>query len=194
MTPNSPGPFFVRINYQSQYAPHSMEIPCLDAEQDIGDVSHWHFLHVGGDTTDVTTDIKAFIDLVKVFFHAHVKFTDFVLFSQPDPAGVATPVFTDAIDKEGTNPDTSWDKAVQKTWSFRSNEFGQFKLVWLDCASFNNFDKVTSLTAGSADDVLRDYVVNNDSWLLARDGGQPKTFLQFAVTLNEKLRRSYRMN
>lgn len=193
MTESSPGPFFVKINTQSAYAPHSLQIPTLNASVAIGDPSHWNFLHPLGDTEDVTAAIGELCALMQPFFHTSYSFDNFVLYSQPDPDDVATPVFSDTIALLGTSASPGWDKATQCTFTFRTNEFGIFKLIMLDYDSGNNFDRVTVLPSGGADDLLRDYIVNIDSWIVGRDGGKPQTFLQKSSTLNEKLRRSYRM-
>jgi hypothetical protein len=103
-------------------------------------------------------------------------------------------VFSGTLTGVGSAPTPGWYKAVQKTFTFRTNEFGTSKLVLLDAASFNTFNKQTTLSSGGPEDLLRDYLGSADGWLLGRDGGKPTTFLQIAVTLNEKLRRSYRMN
>jgi|ERR1041384_612969 hypothetical protein len=194
MAPNSPGPFFVQINYQSEFAPHSMEIPTLNASEAVLDPTSWNFLFPGGDTVDVSDAVADFVDLIKTQFPASVSFTNFVLFSKPDPDLPATPVFSGELAAVGTNGTPGWYKAAQLTMTFRTNEFGIWKLVLLDVGTSNNWDKVTVLTSGEAFDTIRDFVTSNDSWIIGRDGGRPQTFLQIAKTLNEKLRRSYRMN
>lgn len=194
MSESSPGPFFVQINYSSEFAPHSMEIPTLNASVAILDSSSWNFLVPGGDTLDVDTSVKGLVNLLKTQFPASVHFDNYVLFSQPDPDLPATPVFSGELGIAGTFVTPGWYKAVQFTMTFRTNEFGIFKLVLLDVGSANNFNKETSLVSGEGFDLIRDYITATDSWILGRDGGKPQTFLQLAKTLNEKLRRSYRMN
>jgi hypothetical protein len=195
MAENSLSPAFVRINYISQWGPHSMTIPSVPyTPPTIGAVTGLFVLRGAAVPTDAADAVTDFVNLIKPFFEATTTFLDYIIFTQADPDAAALPRFSDTLGIAGTGGSTTWDKAVQFTWTWRTDEFGLYKLVFLDCVSNNAFDKITNLTGLAAEEAVSDYVTADVTWIAGRDGGRPNTFLQIAKTLNEKLRRSYRMN
>jgi hypothetical protein len=195
MAPNSIAPAFVKINYASEFAPHSMEIPCVPVIAAVGGGAPYTFDLRGLEIdVPVSTGVMDFINLVKIFFHSTVKFIDWTLYTLADPDAPALPVQTGSINVAGTNASDTWYKAVQRTHTWRTDAFGVYKLVLLDAISSNNFDKQTELVVDSALANLSNYVTADATWFAGRDGGRPDVFLQVSITLNEKLRRSYRMN
>lgn len=195
MASNSLSPAFTRINYISQWGPHSMTIPTVPYNPpDVGNATGAFVLRGAALPTDAADAIVDFVTLLLPFYEPTTTFLDYIIFTQADADATPLPQFSDTLGLAGTGGSTTWDKAVQFTWTWRTDEFGLFKLVMLDCISNNNFDKITNLTGLSAEEALHEYVTADVSFLAGRDGGRPNTFLQIAKTLNEKLRRSYRMN
>lgn len=192
---NSLSPAFVRINYASQFGLHTMTLPTVPMlPGPEGGAGNQFQLRGAALPTDVTGAIVDFITVIKQFWPTTTTFIDFVAFVQPDPEGIATPVQSVALNIAGTKSNPGWHKATQCTFTWRTDEFGLFKLVFLDCSNFDTFDKQTSSSAYAALAALNAYVTADTTFLAGRDGGRPITFLQQSNTLNEKLRRSYGMN
>ncbi len=141
----------------------------------------------------VPTAVQAFVNVLKPFFKATTTFQNFTAFVQDDPNGAPHPVYTDVLNIVGTDAAAGWGKATQRTWTFRTDSFGLFKLVMLDIV-ISDFDRISTFVPATVTGNLIAYVTADVSWLAGRDGGRPQTFLQIANTLNEKLRRSYHMN
>jgi len=192
---NSLSPAFVRIDYSSAYGVHSMTLPSVPIEPTtIGGSIYQFVLRGAALPAQVEGAVNDFVDVVKLFFPSTVNFKSYTLYSQPEPEDTPQPVEANILNIAGAGTGTSWSKAVQNTITYRTDEFGIFKLVLLDCFSYNIFDKTDVLVPDDGLDLLTDYVTADVTWLAGRDGGRPNVFLQSAVTLNEKLRRSYRMN
>lgn len=192
---NSLYPAFVRIDYTSQWGPHSMTIPSVPVEPTtIGGSVYQFILRGAALPANVEGAVTDFVNLLKPKFEATTRFNAYTLFTMSAPDATPTPVESNILGIPGVAGGASWDKAVQATLTWRTDEFGIFKMVLLDCISNNSFDKLTDLSADPSVEDLSDYVTAGVTWVAGRDGGRPNTFLQMAVTLNEKLRRSYRMN
>ena len=195
MSHNSLYPAFVRIDYTSEHGPHSMTIPSVEvAPTTLGGDIYQFVLPSPLLPAQVDSAVEDFVNVIKPFFIPSTVFNAYTLFMMDDPDSDPSPVESNALNIVGTAGTSSWEKAVQWTITWRTTEFGLFKLVLLDAISNNDFDKITDADADVGLDPVNDYVTASVSWLRGRDGGRPNTFLQAAKTLNEKLRRSYRMN
>lgn len=193
---NSLFPAFVRINYTSPYGAHTMTLPSVPIVTGINAPS-FHDFDLRGAAVSVEADaaVKALVNILKKWFNANVTFVDYTLFTMADETATPTPVWSAALGIVGTNGSGGWQKANQATVTWRTESFGLFKIVMLDCVSDNLYNKVTVLGAvGEKTRDLSDYVTASVSWLSGRDGGRPAVFLQAAYTLNEKLRRAYKLN
>ena len=187
---NSLSPAFVRINYTTAFGVHSMTVPTVPV---FLDGATWKFtLRDEVTPTSVLTEITAYVNLLKVFFNATTTFVDFILYVQDSPATTPVPFYSATLAIVGTSGATAWAKAVQRTWTFRADDFGLFKLVMLDVPN-DGFDRVTATQAG-AQTSLKNYIIGANTPIAARSGGKPTVFLQFVDTLNDKLRKAYRMN
>lgn len=195
MAENSLSPAFVRIDYTSIHGPHSMTLPSVPVIAAVGGGAPYTF-DLRGAAIDVPVKgaVEDFVAIIAEFFETTTTFVAWTLYTQADADATPLPVQADNLGIDGTAATTTWDKAVQVTFTWRTDAFGIFKLVFLDAVSNNNFDKATNFDIDTATEALHDYVTADVTWLAGRDGGRPNTFLQRAKTLNEKLRRSYRMN
>lgn len=196
MAENSLSPAFVRINYASGYGLHTMTVPSVPyILPDVGHVSGQFDLRGAELSTSAGDAVQDYVDLLKPFFHTSTTFIDYIIFTQEDEDAAPVPRFSDTIAEAGTNSSTSWRKAVQATATWRTEDFGLFKVVLLDVVSGNQFDPYSSAAAAGTPMVNLDaYVRADESWLSGRDGAQPGVFLGMTWTLNEKLRKAYRMN
>lgn len=195
MAENSLSPAFVRINYTSPYGSHTMTLPSVPyILPDIGHVNGQFDLRGGELSVDADDAVRDFVDVIKIMWTAGTTFQDYVIFTQEDEEAAPLPRFSMPLGIVGTHGGTSWSKAIQNTFTWRTEAFGVFKLVMLDSISSNQFDKQVGVPDATARKAISDYVTDDSSWLSGRDGAQPGTFLQQATTLNEALRKKYGMN
>lgn len=185
-------PASLRINYQSEFGIHSMTIPTAKFAFDSG---VYKFLKE--DLTfigQVDTLVTAYVNAIKSWFYTGVTFIDFQAFTYDTPTSAALPLFSANLGIAGTAVAGTnvQRKATQATWTWRTNESGIFKLVFLD-TSLGSFEKITN-AANASVAPIHAIVAGANTWMRGRDGGLPVTFLQVAFTLNEKLRKAYRMN
>jgi len=184
--PNSLAPSFVKILYHSNAGPHTMEIPTL--QWTVGGV----FATWAGGTTDAATMINDLVVLLLPFFASDTEFESALIYNVPSPGADPQPVdniaFTGMV---GSASSPGWTTAVQGTFSIRTTLFGLFKITMLDMASGNSFAPSTTL-GGAALDLFNELADDTNGWS-GRDNGQPNVFIKFTKTLNEKLRRAYRL-
>jgi len=191
MAPNEEYNSRVEIAYASDAGAHFANIPALDwnPSATFGDFD----THAGG-SIDAETMIDALVALAAEFFPTTVEFTSWTVFTRAGFPNPWQPRVQKNISVAGTVATPGWWKAAQATWTLKTEEFNEFKIVHLDVATLNSWDKITSATV-SADQIaflaaLRD---EDNAWC-GRDKAKPEFFQQIAFTLNEKLRREYRMN
>lgn len=192
MSHNTLYPACIRINYSSTYGIHSMTIP---STKFVFTGGAWNFekedLSVIG---VVNTLVTAWVNIVKTAYPANCNFIDWQAFTFASPTDPAQPLVSGSLGIVGTHGGGTGysNHATQATHTWRTNEFGIFKLVWLDL-NLINYEKNTNVAAGQAANINAT-VTGANTWMRGRDGGIPQTFLQSAYTLNEKLRKAYRMN
>lgn len=191
MAQNSLYPAFAEINYVSAFGAHKMRVPTVPYVSESGAL---YDLRGGASSVSTETAISDFVTKVKAFFLNTTTFVDYTLYHMSASTAVPQPVKSGSLNVAGTlSPDGKANKAVQMTTTFRTETFGLFKLVFLD-VPVANFERVVSIGDWAEMTALVDYVTADVSFLAGRDGGRPATFLQVSKTLNERLRKSYRMN
>lgn len=194
MAENALSPAFVKLNYHSLYSTHVQIIPSVPyLLPDVGNITGRFQLRGAALPTPAGDAIEDFVNLQMPFFPESVVFDNYTIFTQADEDAPPTPQYAGNLGISGTNDDAGWSKAVQATWTFRTTAFGLFKLVMLDMASANDFNPVVAPSDAAYTDLIA-YITSTNSWLSGRDDERPSTFLQISKTLNEKLRRSYKMN
>ncbi len=195
MSHNSLSPAFVKINYSTPYGVHVMTVPSVPIQDpSVGETDYRFTLRGAALPVPVQGAVEDYCDQLAKFMGTDCTFNDYIAYRQPDPDDVPTPVESGLLNISGVLGTPGWDKAVQETFTFRADDFTLFKIVLLDAASGNNFNKVTAVGSGTDLEELIDYVTADVTWLASRGGGRPDVFLQLALTLNEKLRRAYNMN
>lgn len=192
---NSLYPAFVKVNYLSGVAPHVATFPTSEYFlPDLVNVSGHYTPWTGLTTRDADDMIKDLVNKLKARYPVNANFVDYTIYTMDNPTADPVPRYTAALGIAGTDATVNWQKAVQVTMSFRTTAFGASKLVLLDASSDNDFDKITDLTGLTAyQDIVDQWTDVNNAWS-GRDGTRPATFTQIAKDLNDKLRRSYRMN
>lgn len=188
---NSLYPSFVQIAYHSVYAPHIATIPTLQWTPDSG---YGLFETHAGSTIAADDMVEQLIDVLLPFYPSTVGFDSFTIFTMDTPTSPAIPRAFKTSAEVGSNGTPGNTKAVQGTWTFKTELGGISKIVLLDVGNNNSFEKVTQATVGVAGQAFIDEFTSDANGWAGRDGGQPVFFLQLAYTLNEKLRRNYYMD
>jgi len=184
--PNSLNPAAFKLNYHSNAGPHTAEVPTLN--WNVGNTfDTWN-----SGTVDDETMITDYVTALLPFFGSDVEFTDAIIYLIPSPGADPQPVqsygFTGLV---GSASSPGWTTAVQATYSVRTHLFGLYKIVMLDMASGNSFAP-SSVLGGAALDLFN-IISDKDRGFSGRDNGRPNVFIKFTKTLNEKLRRAYRL-
>lgn len=191
---NSLSPAFVKIESQSFYAPHTMTIPCVPIIPAVGDAAPFFDLRGLEIDVNVDTAINDFVDLLAVLVPSNYHWSSYTVFTQAGVGDTPVPVWSQSLAQVGSSPTTLDSKAVQRTLTFRATDFTLYKLVLLDFPVVGGWDRLVDLSGITPYNNVKNYVVAPETWIASRGGGRPNTFLQMSTTLNEKLRRSYRMN
>jgi len=120
-------------------------------------------------------------------------FDNYTIFSFDDPEEPPTPRFTNGLGIPGTDATAGWINAVQTTISFYDTAFNQVKLVLLDSASNNDFSKHTAAGLSAAELAVGvEFSKIENAWA-SRATLRPAALLSVTRTLNEKLRRAYKL-
>lgn len=191
---NSLFPAFVNIDYHSAFGAHSMTLPTKAYTGPDGLNPSGTFLAWDSSARDADDMINALVTLFIPFFKADTTFDSYTIYTMADPDASPQPQYAATLGNVGTSIQTAWSKAVQTTFSFRTDLFGQMKLVFLDAPSNNLFDKFSQFDTSPEAVAIRDELADSANAWSARDNGKPTVLVQIAYTLNEKLRREYGMN
>lgn len=193
--PYAPGPTFVRGAYHSVYGFHTFEIPTRDfipgsISGDLGQCLAWDGTTVVG----ISGMIEEYLTLVKALYPSTTSFDNLTLFTQATPTSPPVPQASFALTGViGTATTPGWHKATQGTLTMRDTGANQAKFVLLDVGSGDSFDPIRSLGVSASVDAIVDLVTDDTQAFSSRAGFKPQTFLGYFMTLNEKLRRAYRM-
>jgi hypothetical protein len=137
--------------------------------------------------------IEDLIALFVPFFLPSYNFDFYTIYTMASPTAEPVPVFTDSLNNPGTSIETEWAKAVQTTFSFGTEAFGQAKLIFLDAPAAAGFDKILSFGASAEALAILDMLKDEDRGWQARDQSRITVLKQITYTLNEKLRREFNM-
>lgn len=184
-------PSYIVIEYSSSFGVHTMTIPIRQWTSGAGDLGEAEAWNSGTrDLADMVDDLVA--DLAELY-PATVTFETATVYNFADIDSDPDPVGQHALGVVGTAVTSAWSKAVQQTFTFRTDNFNIYKLVLLDVPTDNNFDRVPAAAFTTEfDNVVFELTADANAWQ-GRDGSQIIQPIQASATLNEKLRRSYRM-
>jgi hypothetical protein len=190
---NSLYPAYVKLDYHSAYGLHSAILPTRawspGSPGSSGTFDSWNSTPVVA-----ATMIAAMVDLIKPFYLATAGFDLYTIYTLEDEFSPAHPRFSDELTDVGTSTETEWAKAVQTTFSMRTDLFGIAKLVLLDAPAAGGFDRITSFGASPEAQAIVDEFADPDNAWAGRDGGRIDNLIKITYTLNEKLRKEYRMD
>lgn len=193
MAENSQYPGFVKIDYHSTYAPHSMEI-ChhgwnySGGAPESGTFNTWTAGEIEADVM-----INALITALKVFVLASTVFDFYTIYTMEDEDADPAPVYAASLGVVGTSVETEWSKAVSTTFNLKTTDFFDAKIVLLDTPSASGFDKILSFDASpEAEEILETLADEANGWS-ARHNSRISTLKSVTFNLDQGLRHQYRM-
>jgi len=185
-------PSFVRIRSASDFGAHVNTIPTRQWSPGGGTDDSGTFLAWDDSDRDAQDMIVDFVTLLAALYPSGVTFNNFTIFSFDSEDDPPTPRFSGGLAIAGTHADPGYTKAVQTTLSFYDTAFNTAKLVCLDSASDNSFNKHTAADLTAAELAVGvEFSAIESAWS-SRANLRPMTLLSVTRTLNEKLRRAYR--
>ena len=190
--PESPNPAFVVIDYHSVRGPHKMQIGLtgitnIGASADLLQATAWDASSplILDMVTDLVTEIVP-------RYPATAAFDSCSIFSQPDPEDLPLFVGAFSISSIGTAATPGWFDATQESINMRDSLGFMAKLSLMDFASGNDFGKYLNPVTIGVDGIFDQLSASSNAWM-SRAGNQISSFISRTATLNEKLRRAYRL-
>jgi hypothetical protein len=183
-------PAYVQFYYHSPFGQHVQTVPTTSYSPSSGEFT----THAGGGIAaiDMVTNLML---VMKKFYGAGVIYDNCRIFTKFD--ALTDPVFRGVItfvsSNEGDFATPGTTQAVQGTFSYLGVGGTKGRLTFLDCASGDSF--VPQFATGGSGILfnLMAEISDLDNGWSTRGNERPETFLQYSKTLNEKLRREYRM-
>jgi len=184
-------PAYVQIAYHSGFGQHMMTLPTRELTTtglgDPGSYEAWDFSTIAADVM-----VEALIDELGLAVPSSIIFDNYTIFRKPTTLDDAQPVFTKTYPVTGAETGlTGQARAVQVTLSFRTEGFGQARLVVLDRPVNGNFGSFIDPT-GDFEDVIAEFTAVTNAWS-GRDGFRPAAYTNTSISLNKRLRRKYGM-
>jgi hypothetical protein len=188
---NSLFPSFVRLFYHTLYAEHVQTLPTRQWSQ--GLLTYGLFLDWNGIGRAADDMIEDLANKAKVVVPSTTVFDYFEVWNYPDEDSLPQPVATKVLSIAGTSSATGWSEAVQQTFTLRTTDFGIFKFILLDAVTDNFFGKVALADFTTDYNNLMSELMSMDNGWSGRDNARPAIVKGATITLNEKLRREYRL-
>lgn len=194
MTPHSLSPGFIRIDYHSAYGPHVHILPTLQWFVTSITGTMGSYAAHNGTPIDAEDMINAFVDKLAAQHKSSTVFDLATVYTQANPTGQAIPRASAALTQVGSNAALGPDKATQMTLNGRTTGYNPFKLVLLDVPmGTSNFNKIMPGNFSSQiQGIFDEYGLSSNAWS-GRDDQQPSYPISVTLTMNEALRKAYRM-
>lgn len=185
-------PAFVVIDEHSEFGAHKRTIPTrawTGTTGTPGEYTAW-------DTSVAAADvmIEALVDLIALTMVTTYHFDGYTIYTVSTPGASPQPRFAKAIDVDGTLVAADAVPASMGTMTFRTAAFGRYKLVFLDAIPSGDF--LPQLPGGftTPQANIAAALANEGNAWSGRDGSKIDYPLKLTWTLNEKLRKAYRLN
>jgi hypothetical protein len=191
MTEYSLFPSFVRIFYHSVFGRHTMTLPTRQWNVAIGTGGQGGY--EAWDTTprDALAMITDWVGELAGVTPDSVVYDEFVIYNMLAEDAPANVVGGGSLAVSGTDATPGWIAGTQATFTFYDTAFLPAKVVVLDAASNNLFNKVPYAAASAAQVAVFDsYALATNAWS-SRAGNRPATPRNLLYTLNRKLRKQY---
>lgn len=186
-------PAFVRLFYHTAFGQHVQTVPTKQWFAVGGTNGFGSYLNWEDDEVDAQDMIDALVDELKDFQPTTGIYDSATIYTMTSETADPRPRFSIPLAVTGTAV-TADVPASQATLSARTTDFGVAKLEWFDATPSTDFLPVRTLP-GSGQPLDLWNVWSSTDWAWSgRDGFRPATFMQVSYTLNEALRRSYRLN
>jgi hypothetical protein len=191
MTPGDLSPGFIKVLSHSAFGPHVTILPVNTPVINEGTPASSTITNWASGTVSWRTMVTDLITLIADAMPDSYEYDTAILYTKElgeDP--IPWDQFSLAI--PGTVVTAGWAKATQETISVRDADFNLAKLVLLDFASGGDFAKYTDATAAGVDLILAEWTDPTNGWS-SQKNARPNIFISATRTLNEKLRRAYRL-
>lgn len=189
---NSVSPAFLLLEYHSEYSPHVMKIPIRGIENPTADAADLTAEAWDLSSRNIDLMVEDLVDELVPRFPTTVEFDRWSAWSQPLPADEPLFIGSAGITGVGTAATPGWFKASQETISMRDTGGNLVKVTLMDFASGNNWDAYTNATTIGVSAIVGEMVALTNAWM-SRANLRPSNFIRRTATLNEALRRAYRM-
>jgi len=188
---NSLYPAFIVINEHSEFGAHKRTIPTRAWTGVTG--TSGNYVPWGGGTVSDLVMVGALVDKLKAVAVTTYHFDDFTVYTMDSPTATPQPRFAAAIGGAGVLTAADAVPASQGTMSFRTSAFGKFKILLLDAIPSDDFlPQAPGDFTSAQTDIATELQGDTAAWA-GRDGSQITTLLRLTWTLNEKLRKAYRL-
>lgn len=188
----SSNPAFVEISYHSVYGPHTMRLGLtginnIGASADLLQATAWD------SSTPLILDMVTALVTEMVPRHpASSAFDSCSVFSQPDADDLPLFVGAFSVSSIGTAATPGWFAAAQETINMRDTLGFMARLQMMDFASGDDWGKYLNPVTIGVDGIYGELSSSSNAWM-SQAGNQIGSFISRTATLNEKLRRSYRL-
>ena len=184
-------PAYVEIDYHSPYGTHTATYNMREVSSsglgDAGTVETW-----AGGTLGVDEMVEDLIDALAGAVPSTIVYDAYTVYRVPTVGASPQPIFTSAYSATGTETGlTGQAKAVQVTLSFRTEGFGQARVVVLDRPVDGNFGSFID-PSGDFAGVIAEFTDPTNAWAGA-DNTRPAAYTNTSISLNRRLRRKYGM-
>jgi len=193
MTLNFPGPYQVDLHYAVDTLEHIMKLNCILLETPDPGVTfdEVHAVTKVSGNTQLDTAVDAFVALLLPHFCADTEIVNAELFAC-NPANFDRSWLSSyAIGEIGTHTGV-YSPANEKVHTYRTQEGGIMKLT-MEETFIDFFDKRSLGAAGGYEAAVRDFIIGDTNWIIARDTSFPIAPLNLLYGQNEVIfRRRYR--
>lgn len=195
MAENSLFPCSAVIQYTGVQGTHKMTLPLnewspISGGHPLGTTLAW-------DTSQKDTEdmIDGFITLLLPFLDNTAEVQAVTIYTYDEPEAPARPRAAKTYAGQ-TGSGGTVIPAAQQSINLRTEDFGQSRIVILDSVVSANFAPKRTITLlGDPDEwALTTYFGDVTNGFAGRDGARPGIFGSITYTLNEKLRREYRLD
>lgn len=191
MAPADLSPGFIKVLSHSAFGPHVTILPVNTPVINEGTPSASTITNWASGTVSWRTMVTDLITLIADAMPDSYEYDTAILYTKaPDEDPIPWDSFTLAI--PGTVTTAGWAKATQETITVRDADFHLAKLVLLDFASGGDFAKYVDATSAGVNLIVAEWADPTNGWS-SRFGARPNIFVSATRTLNEKLRRAYRL-
>jgi len=194
MTEYQLDPAYVKLYYTSEYAPHEHVIPTLNwvptsITGTMGSYVAWNTVPI-----DAEDMIDNLVDKLKVFQDPSTSYTLAEIYTKATPTAPSILQAAKTLAVVGTSAAGGVRKAVQGTFNMKTTAGHAFKMVFLDYPhGTGQFDKQTPISFSAGAIALINEIASTGNAWAGRDKQRVNTALSVTNTLNEALRKQYRM-